>query len=79
MSVDRAECVRLFIKSMEWYNKNEKALKERYDDKWIAILDTRVVEVEDDLESMARRVQARNDRDSLVVQYISKKPVAMFF
>ena len=77
--MDRGECIRLSLESMEWYNKNEKALKELYDDKWVAILSSKVVEVDDELQSLARRVQARDDRDCLVVQYISKKPVALFF
>jgi len=78
-SVDRRECVELSLENMKWYNDNEKALKEKYDKKWIAIRDGKVVEVDDRFQPMAKRVQARDDRDCLLVQYISKKPVALFF
>lgn len=53
------EEVGLFEKSVQFYRANHKALLEKYEGCFIAILEERVVDSDEDFSELARRVYGR--------------------
>lgn len=63
----------------KWIGRNYKRLAKSYDNKWIAVLDTHVIDSDADMRSLISRLRKRlGVRYSEVsIEYVSKKPIDM--
>ena len=66
-------------KNSKWIGRNYKRLAKRYNNKWIAVLDTHVIDSDADMRSLISRLRKRlGARYSEVsIEYVSKKPIDM--
>lgn len=64
---------------MEWLAENYDKLKTQFDGKWIAVSDAKVVESAESLQKLKEAIAKRENRDSIVVEFITTEPIAMFF
>jgi hypothetical protein len=62
-----------------WVGRNHARLVRKYNDKWVAVLDKRVIDSDKNLKTMVSRLRRTlGDRYSEVsIQYITKKPIYM--
>ena len=77
--METREVFRLSMGNMEWLAENYDKLKEEFDGKWIAVSDARVVESAESLHKLKEAIAKHQNRDSIVVEFITTEPIAMFF
>lgn len=65
--------------SSKWVSRNYGRLAERYNDKWVAVLDRSVVDYDGDLKSLTARLRKKLEKrySEVVVEYVTKKPLNM--
>ncbi|MFQ5761497.1 MAG: DUF5678 domain-containing protein [Candidatus Bathyarchaeia archaeon] len=63
----------------KWLSVNYRRLVEKYNDKWVAVLDKHVIDHDKNLKTLTTRLRRKlNKRYSEVVfEYVTKKPVNM--
>lgn len=77
--METREIFRLSADNMEWLAENYDKLKTQFDGKWIAVSDAKVVESAESLQKLKEAIAKRENRDSIVVEFITTEPIAMFF
>ena len=77
--METREVFRLSMSNMEWLADNYENLRREYDGRWIAVSGARVVESSRNLEKLKEAIAKCVDRDSIVVEFMTTEPIAMFF
>ena len=74
-----AELISRAEENRKWLNLNYKQLTERYNDKWVAVLDKDVVDYDRNLKRLARRLRKGLDKkySEVAIEYVTKKPINM--
>ncbi len=73
------ECFDASTESMKYLIQNYEDLAKRHDKKWIAVLDSQVVEVADSIEELSNAIKKHQRSKCIVTEYVTTEPVAMFF
>ena len=61
----------------EWFEENYDALVERFDGRFVAIYDQRVVDSDFDLEELIERVESDLPLEKVSVEYVSKDKIQL--
>lgn len=61
-----------------WFSRNYESLKKKYDNCWIMIHNKKVVESASSFDEIMNATK-KYDRNTVMVEYIQSKPIAMFF
>jgi hypothetical protein len=64
---------------MQWLADNYDKLKEEFNGKWIAVSGGSVVESSKDLQNLKDALSKHKNPESIVVEFMSTEPIAMFF
>lgn len=76
--MEKAELFRISRGNAEWFRENYEDLKRKYDNRWIIIQNKKVVESASTFDDIMKVVK-KYDPNSVIVEYIQRKPIAMFF
>jgi len=76
--MEKAELFKISRENAEWFSKNYESLKKKYDNQWIVIHNKKVVESTSTFNEIMN-VAKRYDPNSIIVEYMQRKTVAMFF
>lgn len=60
-------------KDMEWFLRNYDNLVERYDGKFVAVYERRVVDCDENLDRLIERVSDRYPLERLIIEYVSRE------
>jgi len=74
----KEELFEISRKNIEWLEKNYETLKRKYDNRWIVIHNREVVETSSTFNEIMNAVK-KHDPNSVIVEYMQRKPIAMFF
>jgi hypothetical protein len=58
--------------NFEWIHKHHDNLKEKYDKKFVAIKDKKILDKDTSLDRLIKRLDIRNYDESIAVEYIYK-------
>jgi len=63
----------------KWLSNNYRQLTERYNGKWVAVLDRSVIDYNEDLKSLTVRLRRKLDErySEVAIEYVTKKPINM--
>lgn len=63
----------------KWLSENYRRLAERYNDRWVAVLDKAVIDYDKELRSLTARLRRKLGKrySETAIEYVSKKPVNM--
>jgi hypothetical protein len=64
-------------RNREWFEENREALVEKYDGKFIAIYERAVVNFDEDVGRLMKRVEKRYPPDRVSVEYVSKEKLQL--
>ncbi|MFH1209680.1 MAG: DUF5678 domain-containing protein [archaeon] len=72
------ELLNKFEEDMNFFNKNSKKLKEKYDEKFIAIKDNEIVAVGTIMEEVIKNLELKKiDPSGTFIQFISKTKIIL--
>lgn len=78
--MEKAKLFRISRGNAEWFSQNYENLKRKYDNRWIIIHNKKVAESASTFDDIMRAIRARRyDPNSILVEYMQRKTVAMFF
>jgi len=66
-------------RNMQWLADHYDDLKQQFDGKWIAVSDGRVFASDENLERVKDAVTRYKTPETVVVEYMTAQPIAMFF
>ena len=61
----------------EWFEANREKLVEKYDGKFIAIYTQNVVDFDEDIGRLMKRVEGKYPPDKVSVEYVSKEKLQL--
>ncbi len=61
----------------EWFERNREKLVEKYDGKFIAIYERSVVDFDEDVGRLMKRVEKKYSPDRVSVEYVSKEKLQL--
>ncbi len=63
----------------KWLSGNYRQLTQRYNNRWVAVLDKSVIDYDRDLKSLATRLRKKLDErySEIAIEYVTKKPINM--
>jgi len=61
----------------EWFEENREKLVEKYDGKFIAIYERDVVDFDEDVGRLMKRVEKKYSPDRVSVEYVSKEKLQL--
>jgi len=64
--------------NIEWLRDNYDCLKKEYDSKWVIIHDRKVIQSSSSFND-TMNVAKKYDPNSVIVEFMESKPIAMFF
>lgn len=64
--------------NLKWFKENYEDLKTKYDSKWVIVQNGKVVETATTFDEVMT-VAKKYNPNSIIVEYIESKPIAMFF
>lgn len=76
--MEKAELFKLTRENMEWLKEKYDDLKRKYDNRWIIVKDRQVVESRRTFDEILEAIK-KYDRNTVIVEYIQREKVAMFF
>lgn len=67
--------IKEFSRDMDWLSKKHEELRKEFADKYIAIMNRRVIDSDPDLQKLLRRLKESGKNPSEIpVEFISKEP-----
>lgn len=74
-----AELISRAEENSKWLSTNYGQLTEKYDEKWVAVLDRSVIDYDRDLKSLVARLRKKLDKrySEVAIEYVTKKPINM--
>lgn len=76
--LEKKELFDIFSGNIEWFKQNFERIKEEYDSRWIIILNKQVVASASSFNEIILSAK-KHDPNKILVDYVQRKPVAMFF
>lgn len=61
------------MRNLQWFADNYKSLQERYPDKFVAIDDGQLVEIQDSLDELVKKVGKEAVSATVVIQFVPAK------
>ena len=56
--------------NFKWVHEKQGSLKEKYDNKYVAIKDRKILDRDSNLDRLIKRLNIRNYDDSIAIEYI---------
>jgi hypothetical protein len=65
-----------FNKDFQWFLRSREELLPKYEDKWVAIYGKKVLDSDENLTSLVRRLKAKGlQPEQLLIQFLPKEPI----
>ncbi|MBO3755326.1 MAG: hypothetical protein FGF53_10715 [Candidatus Brockarchaeota archaeon] len=76
MSEDIALALTDFNEDFQWSLQSREKLLLKYEDKWVAIYSKKVLDSDEDLTTLVRRLKDRGFQpEQILIQFLSKEPI----
>jgi hypothetical protein len=76
MSEDVAIALTDFNKDFQWFLRSREELLLKYEDKWVAIYSKKVLDTDENLTTLVKRLKAKGlQPEQILVQFLSKEPI----
>ena len=76
MSEDVAIALTDFNKDFQWFLRSREELLLKYEDKWVAIYSKKVLDTDENLTTLIKRLKAKGlQPEQILVQFLSKEPI----
>lgn len=76
MPEDVAIALTDFNKDFQWFLRSREELLPKYEDKWVAIYGKKVLDSDENLTSLVRRLKAKGlQPEQLLIQFLPKEPI----
>lgn len=76
--MEKEELFKIARANIEWFKENYEDLKKKHDKRWIIIHSKKVVDSTSTFNEMMK-VARKYDQNTIKVEYIESKQIAMFF
>jgi len=76
LSEDIAIALTDFNKDFQWFLQSREELLLKYEDKWVAIHSKKVLDTDENLTTLVKRLKAKGlQPEQILVQFLSKEPI----
>ncbi len=76
MSEDVAIALTDFNEDFQWFLRSREELLSKYEDKWVAIYSKKVLDSDENLTRLVRRLKTRGFKpEQMLIQFVSKEPI----
>lgn len=77
--MSRVELIKKGEENSKWLGENYKILAEKYDGRWVAVLDKGVIDSDRELQSLLSRLRKKLAArfPEATIEYMSRKPINM--
>ena len=76
MSEDVAITLTDFNKDFQWFLRSREELLPKYEDKWVAIYSKKVLDSDENLTTLVKRLKAKGlQPEQILVQFLYKEPI----
>lgn len=74
------ERAKIMLKNLKWFDKNTEKLKRLYSNKYIAIFEEEVVDSNDEMEVLKKKLENNNyELDKVLIEFVHPKDLLMIF
>jgi hypothetical protein len=65
-----------FNKDFQWFLRSREELLPKYEDKWVAIYGKKVLDSDENLTSLVKRLKAKGlQPEQILIQFLPKEPI----
>jgi hypothetical protein len=76
MSEDVAVALTDFNKDFQWFLRSREELLLKYEDKWVAIHSKKVLDTDENLTTLVKRLKAKGlQPEQILIQFLPKEPI----
>jgi len=76
LSENVAEALTDFNKDFQWFLRSREELLLRYEDKWVAIYSEKILDLDENLTALVKRLRAKGFQpEQILIQFLSKEPI----
>ena len=76
MSEDVAIALTDFNKDFQWFLQSREELLSKYEDKWVAIYSKKVLDSDENLTTLVKRLKVKGlQPEQMLIQFLSKEPI----
>ena len=76
MPEDVAIALTDFNKDFQWFLRSREELLLKYEDKWVAIYTKKVLDSDENLTTLVKRLKAKGlQPEQILIQFLSKEPI----
>ena len=76
MSEDVAIALTDFNKDFQWFLRSREELLLKYEDKWVAIYSKKVLDTDENLTALIKRLKAKGlQPEQILIQFLPKEPI----
>lgn len=76
MSKDVAIALTDFNKDFQWFLRSREELLLKYEDKWVAIYSKKVLDSDENLTTLVKRLKAKGlQPEQILIQFLPKEPI----
>lgn len=76
--MEKEELFKILRENIKWFKENYEDLKRKYDNRWIMIHNKKVAKSASTFNEIVK-IAKKYDPNTIIVEYIQSKQVAMFF
>lgn len=78
--MEKAELFRISRRNAEWFSRNYERLRKKYDNHWIIIHNKEVVGSASNFDDIMKILREHKyDPNTVIIEYLQSKKIAMFF
>jgi hypothetical protein len=76
LSEDVAIALTDFNEDFQWFLRSREQLLPKYEDKWVAIYNKKVLDSDKNLTTLVKRLKTKGFKpEQMLIQFLSKKPI----
>ncbi|MCJ7560813.1 DUF5678 domain-containing protein [Candidatus Bathyarchaeota archaeon] len=76
MSEDVAIALTDFNKDFQWFLQSREKLLSKYENKWVAISNNKILDSDENLTALVKRLKAKGlQPEQTLIQFLSKEPI----
>jgi len=76
LSEDVAIALTDFNKDFQWFLRSREELLLKYEDKWVAIYSKKVLDTDENLTALIKRLKAKGlQPEQILIQFLPKEPI----
>ena len=76
MSEDVAIALTDFNKDFQWFLQSREKLLSKYENKWVAISNNKILDSDENLTTLIKRLKAKGlQPEQTLIQFLSKEPI----